>query len=78
MVRVMAVLRQVQAAQGIVVAVAQGQLPRETGVQMLVTFFNIEATTAEQLMGDVGGSFTPDDEGPNDEKSDEDDADGEA
>ncbi len=50
---------QVQAAQGIILAVAAGQLPRETGVQMLVQFFNIPADEADTLMGPVGASFTP-------------------
>jgi len=50
---------QVQAAQGIIVAVSRGELPRETGVQMLIQFFNIPANQADELMGPVGRSFTP-------------------
>jgi hypothetical protein len=50
---------QVQAAQSIVQAVASGQLPRETGVTMLVLFFQIDQSDADRLMGDVGGSFRP-------------------
>lgn len=50
---------QVQAAQSIVEAVASGQLPRDTGIAMLVEFFNIESAQADRLMGTVGGSFEP-------------------
>ena len=50
---------QVQAAQGIIVAVSRGELPRETGVQMLIQFFSIPADQADQLMGPVGRSFSP-------------------
>lgn len=50
---------QVQAAQGIIVSVSRGELPRETGVQMLIQFFNIPADQADQLMGPVGRSFVP-------------------
>jgi len=49
---------QVQAAQGIITSVAKGELPRSTGVQMLVQFFNMAPDAAEALMGEVGGSFT--------------------
>jgi hypothetical protein len=48
---------QVQAAQGIITSVAKGELPRATGVEMLVQFFNMDAASAETLMGTVGGSF---------------------
>lgn len=50
---------QVQAAQGIVTEVAMGQLPRDSGVQMLSKFFNIEIEDAELIMGTVGRGFTP-------------------
>lgn len=50
---------QVQAAQSIVESVAAGNLPRETGVDMLVVFFNIDASTADRLMGQVGRGFEP-------------------
>jgi hypothetical protein len=50
---------QVQAAQGIIIAVSRGELPRETGVQMLIQFFSIPAAQADELMGPVGRSFTP-------------------
>jgi hypothetical protein len=49
---------QVQAAQGIVEAVAGGMLPRQSGVQMLASFFNMPSETAEQIMGSVGKTFT--------------------
>jgi len=49
---------QVQAAQGIIASVAKGELPRETGVQMLIQFFSIPPEQAETLMGPVGRTFT--------------------
>jgi hypothetical protein len=49
---------QVQAAQGIIASVAKGELPRETGVQMLIQFFNMAPESADSLMGAVGRSFT--------------------
>lgn len=55
---------QVQAAQSIVEAVAAGRLPRETGVAMLVTFFNIPQAVAERLMGPVGAGFEPKESAP--------------
>jgi len=48
---------QVQAAQGIITSVAKGELPRATGVEMLVQFFNMDPAAADTLMGTVGGSF---------------------
>jgi hypothetical protein len=50
---------QVQAAQGIITSVAKGELPRATGVEMLVQFFNMNPEAADNLMGTVGGSFSP-------------------
>lgn len=50
---------QVQAAQGIVESVAVGNLPRETGIAMLVQFFQIDPEVADDLMGSVGKGFTP-------------------
>lgn len=50
---------QVGAARNIITAVAAGELPRETGVQMLVSFFNLPAPVAEAVMGAVGRSFVP-------------------
>jgi hypothetical protein len=55
---------QVQAAQGIVESVAARKLPRETGIAMLVEFFNIPQPKAEALMGDVGRSFFVEDDEP--------------
>jgi hypothetical protein len=49
---------QVQAAQGIVTAVAKGELPRATGVAMLVQFFNMPSDAADAMMGEVGRGFT--------------------
>jgi hypothetical protein len=50
---------QVTAAQGIVEAVALGELPRSTGVSMLIEFFGISYEAAEGIMGEVGRGFTP-------------------
>ena len=49
---------QVQAAQGIVQGVAEGMLPRASGVQMLSLFFNLPMQSAEQIMGEVGRGFS--------------------
>lgn len=49
---------QVQAAQGIITSVAKGELPRATGVEMLVQFFSMSPVAADALMGTVGGTFT--------------------
>ncbi len=49
---------QVQAAQGIIMSVAKGELPRPSGVQMLIQFFNMAPEAADALMGEVGRSFT--------------------
>lgn len=56
---------QVTAAQQIVTQVAAGSLPRESGVRMLVSFFNLSEDVAEAVMGEVGKSFSidPDDAG---------------
>jgi len=48
---------QVTAAQGIVTAVAVGDLPRTSGVAMLVEFFGITEQAADRIMGDVGRGF---------------------
>lgn len=48
---------QVQSAVNIVERVAQGQIPRDSGVAMLVGFFGLSETTADGMMGKVG---TPD------------------
>ena len=45
---------QVTAAQGIIMSVAAGELPRGTGVAMLVEFFNLDPVAAERLMGEIG------------------------
>ena len=49
---------QVTAAQGIVTAVALGELPRGTGLSMLVEFFGIPVSSANRIMGTVGVGFT--------------------
>lgn len=43
----------------IVTAVASGQIPRSTGVQMLMLAFQMSAAEAEKLMGETGAGFTP-------------------
>jgi hypothetical protein len=48
---------QVTAAQGIIEGVAEGMLPRETGINMLASFFNLPVEQARSIMGTVGGSF---------------------
>ena len=48
---------QVARAREIVLDVAAGQLPRETGVAMLGSFFNRPDEWAENVMGPVGDSF---------------------
>lgn len=48
---------QVTAAQGIVEAVAAGNLPRATGINMLSNFFNIPISQSEAIMGEVGAAF---------------------
>jgi len=43
----------------IVTAVASGQIPRATGVQMLVMAFQMTEAEAEKLMGETGAGFVP-------------------
>jgi len=50
---------QVQSALSIVQEVGAGKLPRDSGVSMLVGFFNLDPTEAEAIMGSVGKGFTP-------------------
>tara|TARA_Y100000593_G_scaffold2827_1_gene5679 strand:+ start:2004 stop:3683 length:1680 start_codon:yes stop_codon:yes gene_type:complete len=50
---------QVTSAQGIIETVAAGRLPRATGVSMLSRFFGIDYAVANEIMGSVGGGFTP-------------------
>lgn len=49
---------QVQAANAVISSVAEGKLPRESGVAMLARFFNMPIADAEQIMGSVGRTFT--------------------
>lgn len=44
----------VQAARDIVLAVSRGELPRDSGIGMLQTFFNLTPERAEQVMGSAG------------------------
>jgi len=48
---------QVTAALTIVQSVASRALPRESGVKMLVAFFNLPETVAERVMGSTGKTF---------------------
>jgi len=48
---------QVQAATAIVAQVAGRLLPRESGVQQLVEFFNLDPAKADRIMGSVGKTF---------------------
>lgn len=53
---------QADAVAGIVAKVASRELPRDTGVAMLVELLGADAATAERLMGETGRTFftTPD------------------
>lgn len=48
---------QVEAAKGIVTDVAGRILPRDTGVAMLIEFFNIDPARAQRILGSVGKTF---------------------
>jgi hypothetical protein len=48
---------QVSSLQEIVAAVASRQLPRASGVAMMLAAFPIDGSTAERIMGDVGVGF---------------------
>lgn len=50
---------QVASMISIVQQVGAGQLPRASGVQMLMASFTMTLSQAEQIMGDVGRSFIP-------------------
>ncbi len=50
---------QVTSAQSIVEACAAGQLPRETALNMLVEFFNLDPKKADFILGEVGRTFVP-------------------
>lgn len=50
---------QVTSAVAIVTAVAMGQLPRDSGVSMLIRFFALSNDAAEEIMGSVGKGFAP-------------------
>lgn len=45
---------QITAAKDIVVGVANGELPRETGLAMLKRFFGLDDAGAESIMGPAG------------------------
>lgn len=48
---------QIQAATGIVTAVANGLLPRDSGIGQLMVMFNLDRAQAETIMGSVGAGF---------------------
>ncbi|MBD2797225.1 DUF1073 domain-containing protein [Xenorhabdus sp. 18] len=48
----------------IVSSVAAGLLPRDTGIQMLISSYNMTPQEAEQIMGSVGNGFTAKQEDP--------------
>jgi len=50
---------QVEALMGIVAQVATGQLPRASGVEIMVAAFPISREDAERIMGAVGQGFVP-------------------
>ena len=50
---------QVEALMGIVAQVATGQLPRASGVEIMVAAFPISRDDAERIMGAVGQGFVP-------------------
>lgn len=54
---------QVTAAKEVVLDVAYGRLPRETGLAMLESFFGLTSEQAESIMGAVGKTFKPTPEG---------------
>jgi phage gp29-like protein len=54
---------QVTALLEIVAKVADGLLPRQTGIETMIAAFPIDRQTAERIMGEVGKSFTPKVEG---------------
>lgn len=54
---------QVEAMKEIVLDVAQGLLPRDTGIQMIVASFPVSEEQAEKIMGSVGAGFAPKVEG---------------
>lgn len=55
---------QITAAVDIVAKVTAGEVPRDTGVQMLQAFFNIAPKQAESIMG-TAGTKTPTTPNPN-------------
>lgn len=50
---------QVASMVSIVTSVGHGQLPRESGIEMLMAAFPISSAQAEQIMGEMGRGFRP-------------------
>ena len=50
---------QVQSAAGIVSSASRGEIPRESGINMLVQFFQLTTADAAMVMADAGSGFEP-------------------
>lgn len=50
---------QVQALVDVVLKVATGELPRASGIEIIVASFPVSRAAAEQIMGEVGKGFVP-------------------
>lgn len=50
---------QISSALEIVTAVAEERLPRDSGIGMLIEFFDLDPAAAEKIMGSVGNGFKP-------------------
>ena len=50
---------QIREAKQIVIDVANGLIPRESGIGMLVEFFHLDPARAERIMSTVGNGFVP-------------------
>jgi phage gp29-like protein len=50
---------QVSSLLEVIAQVVNGQLPRDTAVQIVMVAFNLDQATADKLLGDVGRGFAP-------------------
>ena len=62
---------QISAAKDIVLAVVAGDLPRDAGIGMLQTFFNLQPENAEQIMGSAGKPGVATTPNPNPKEADD-------
>ena len=62
---------QISAAKDIVLAVVAGELPRDAGIGMLQTFFNLQPEKAEQIMGSAGKPGVATTPNPNPKEADD-------